>query len=102
MIDIGKTILAINLNAEFRITDENFNTIEWLNGTTSISKSDIQAKQAELQTAYDAKEYQRDRSVAYAEIKDEQQAAIDKKASGKAKLKELGLDDAEIKALIGI
>ena len=36
------------------------------------------------------------------EIKDEQQAAIDKKASGKAKLKELGLDDAEIKALIGI
>ena len=35
------------------------------------------------------------------EIKDEQQAVIDKKASGKAKLKELGLDDAEIKALIG-
>ena len=35
------------------------------------------------------------------EIKDEQQAAIDKKASGKAKLKELGLDDDEIKALIG-
>ena len=71
MIDIAKTILAINPNAEFRITDENFNTIEWLNGTTSISKSDIQAKQAELQTAYDAKEYQRDRSVAYAEIKEQ-------------------------------
>ena len=35
------------------------------------------------------------------EIKDAEQAAIDKKASGKAKLKELGLDDAEIKALIG-
>jgi len=35
------------------------------------------------------------------EIKDEQQAATNKKASGKAKLKELGLDDAEIKALIG-
>ena len=28
-------------------------------------------------------------------------AATNKKASGKAKLKELGLDDAEIKALIG-
>ena len=35
------------------------------------------------------------------EIKDAEQAAIDKKASGKAKLKELGLDDAEIKALTG-
>jgi len=35
------------------------------------------------------------------EIKDAEQTAIDKKASGKQKLKELGLDDAEIKALIG-
>ena len=36
------------------------------------------------------------------ELKDAEQAAIDKKASGKAKLKELGLNDAEIKALIGV
>jgi len=35
------------------------------------------------------------------EIKDAEQAAIDKKISGKQKLKDLGLDDAEIKALIG-
>ena len=35
------------------------------------------------------------------EIKDAEQAAIDKKASGKQKLKDLGLDDAEINALIG-
>jgi|TARA_B100000768_G_C11196810_1_gene339885 hypothetical protein len=35
------------------------------------------------------------------EIKDAETAATNKKASGKAKLKELGLDDAEIKALIG-
>ena len=35
------------------------------------------------------------------EIKDEEQAVIDKKASGKQKLKDLGLDDSEIKALIG-
>ncbi len=32
---------------------------------------------------------------------DAEQAAIDKKASGKQKLKDLGLDDAEIKALTG-
>ena len=35
------------------------------------------------------------------ELKDAEQAVIDKKASGKQKLKDLGLDDAEIKALIG-
>ena len=35
------------------------------------------------------------------ELKDAETAAIDKKASGKQKLKDLGLDDAEIKALIG-
>jgi len=35
------------------------------------------------------------------EIKDAEQAAIDKKASGKQKLKDLGLDDDEIKALMG-
>ena len=35
------------------------------------------------------------------ELKDAEQAAINKKASGKQKLKDLGLDDAEIKALIG-
>ena len=36
------------------------------------------------------------------ELKDAEQTAIDKKISGKQKLKDLGLDDAEIKALIGI
>ena len=32
---------------------------------------------------------------------DAEQTAVDKKASGKQKLKDLGLDDAEINALIG-
>jgi hypothetical protein len=36
------------------------------------------------------------------ELKQAEQDAIIKKASGKQKLKDLGLDDAEIKALIGI
>jgi hypothetical protein len=37
-----------------------------------------------------------------AELKQAEQDAINKKISGKQKLKDLGLDDAEIKALIGI
>jgi len=36
------------------------------------------------------------------ELKDAVQAAIDKKASGKQKLKDLGLTDEEIQALIGV
>jgi len=36
------------------------------------------------------------------EIKDAETAAANKKASGKAKLKELGLDDAEIVQLLGV
>ena len=35
------------------------------------------------------------------ELKDAETAAINKKASGKQKLKDLGLDDDEIKALTG-
>jgi len=36
-----------------------------------------------------------------AEIEQEKQDAINKKASGKQKLKDLGLDDDEIQALMG-
>ena len=36
------------------------------------------------------------------ELKDAEQTAINKKASGKQKLKDLGLDDDEIQALIGV
>ena len=36
------------------------------------------------------------------ELKDAEQTAIDKKASGKQKLKDLGLTEEEVNALIGI
>ena len=36
------------------------------------------------------------------ELKDAETAAANKKASGKQKLKDLGLDDEEIEALIGV
>tara|TARA_R110000764_G_scaffold101300_1_gene186580 strand:+ start:744 stop:1040 length:297 start_codon:yes stop_codon:yes gene_type:complete len=61
MNDILSAIIAINPNAEVSVNDENFDTIQWLNGTTAISKSDIEAKQVELKSAYDTKQYQRDR-----------------------------------------
>ena len=71
MTTIAKAILAINSNAEVNVNGEDFEQITWLNGTTPISKADIQAKQAELQTAYDAKDYQRKRAKEYPSIADQ-------------------------------
>ena len=66
-----KAILAINSSAEVSVSGDDIDTIVWENGTTPISKSDIQTKMAELQTAYDNNEYQRDRAVAYKELKEQ-------------------------------
>jgi len=81
---IDKAILKINPNAEFVIGENDVNQITWVNGTTPIPKADIEAKMAELPTA-------------------EEEAAQKEteKTSGKQKLKDLGLNDAEIKALTG-
>jgi|TARA_R100001530_G_C4267709_1_gene142262 phosphosulfolactate synthase (CoM biosynthesis protein A) len=66
MITIEEAVLAINPSAQFTSTpSDNVDGITWLSGTTPISKSDILAKQAELQADYDAKKYQRDRAKAY-------------------------------------
>ena len=61
MTDIIKAIQAINPDAQVTVNAEDFEQITWLHGTPVISKEDIQAKQAELQADYDAKQYQRDR-----------------------------------------
>ena len=58
---ITKAILKINSSAEFTINENDINQITWLNGTTPISKADIEAKMVELQAEYDANQYQRDR-----------------------------------------
>ena len=72
-MDICSAILAINPSAQVSVNTEGTEneTITWHNGTAEISKSDIQAKQAELKTAYDAKEYQRKRASEYPSIADQ-------------------------------
>jgi len=81
---IAKSILKINPNAVFSYTD--IDNINWLEGTTPISKEDIQAQIPTVE----------------AEIEQEKQDAINKKATGKQKLLDLGLTEEEVKALIGI
>ena len=79
-----KAILSINPNAEVSVSGNDINTVQWHNGTTPISKADIEAKMAELPTA-----------------EEEANQTETDKSSGKQKLKDLGLTDAEIKALTG-
>ena len=84
MNTVIKAILKINPNAEVSVSEDDINTIVWENGTTPISKADIEAKMAELPTS-----------------EEEATQTETDKSSGKQKLKDLGLTDAEIKALTG-
>jgi len=71
MTDIILAIKGINPNAEVSVDDNDINKITWLNGTTEISKSNIETKITELQTAYDTKEYQRKREKEYPPMADQ-------------------------------
>ena len=67
--DILSAILAIDANAVCTVKNEDIDDIEWT--TTPIAKADIQAKQAELSTAYDNLEYARKRKVEYPAIEEQ-------------------------------
>tara|TARA_R100001440_G_scaffold69154_1_gene90893 strand:- start:680 stop:949 length:270 start_codon:yes stop_codon:yes gene_type:complete len=83
---IIRAIQKIKANVQVSVSDGDIDTIVWENGETPISKSDIEAKLTEAEN----------------ELNAEVQTKINKKASGKQKLKDLGLDDAEINALMGV
>ena len=75
---IIKAILKINPNAVVTVRGEDINTceIEWHEGTTPISKADIEAKMAELPTEEEEKTTKEEEAAARANLK----------ASAKAKL----------------
>ena len=63
-------IQALNPSAKFRVLDDSVDKIDWLEGTTPIAKSSIEAKIAEQQAAYD-NDYVRKRQEAYPGIWDQ-------------------------------
>ena len=81
---IATAILKINPNAKVIIRGSDIDTceIEWLEDTTPISKEDIKAMIPTVEAEIEQKETD--------------------VSTGKQKLKDLGLNDAEIKALIGV
>jgi hypothetical protein len=64
MSDIAKAINLINPNAEFTFSNDDLNTIKWLNGTTPISITDIENKVNEIA-------YQNKRKNEYPSIQDQ-------------------------------
>jgi hypothetical protein len=85
-IGICDAILALNPTAQVSCSGEDVNRIEWLENTPVIANNIILAKQIELQTEEDNKIAQQE----------------SKKQSAIAKLKVLGLDEEEVKAIIGL
>jgi len=83
---IAKAIQKINPTAQFSYNDENINTITWHNGTPPIPKDQILAMIPVVE-----------QEIVNKKIQEEQD-----KQSAISKLKALGLNDAEIKAIIGI
>ena len=79
---IVEAVKLINPDAQFSVIEEDIDKIEWHNGTTPIAKADIEARLTEADNLIEAE--------------------INKKASGKQKLLDLGLTEEEVKALIGI
>ena len=60
-------IEAINSNAKFRIVDDSVDNITWLEGTTPIAKSDIEAKMIVLENANKMEALRLERNIRLAE-----------------------------------
>ena len=78
MTSIIHAILSINPEAKVSVNAENFEQITSHDGTTPIPKADIEAKMAELQTAYDNQEYARNRAAAYPSLQEFAEAYCEK------------------------
>ena len=83
MTDIISAIVALDPNAQASVNAEDINQITWHDGNPNdITVAQIQTKQAELQTAYDAKAYARTRADAYPVDADFKEAWTEKEIGG--------------------
>ena len=64
-IGIIEAIISINPDAQVNVYGDDYDTIEWNNGTAVISKADIDAKKVELESDWTAQEYARNRKAEY-------------------------------------
>jgi hypothetical protein len=78
MTDITSAILAIKPGAQMSVNAEDINQITWYDGNpTNITNEQILAKQTELQAAYDAEQWKRNRQDEYPNHEDCIHALLD-------------------------
>ena len=69
MIDLASAILAIKSDAQVTIDAEDINQITWHDGNpTNITNQQILTKQTELQAAFDALAWKRNRQAEYPDV----------------------------------
>ena len=79
MISIADAVLALDATAQISTVSNDANDIIWHDSNpNSITVAQIQTKQAELQTAHDAKAYARTRADAYPSVQDFMEAYAEK------------------------
>ena len=69
--EIIRAILKINPNAEVNVGNNSLDEITWLNGTTPISKADIEVKMNEMANEPKQSNYAQQRKSAYPKIGDQ-------------------------------
>ena len=75
---IVEAILKIDPNANVSVKSDNINEIKWHDGNpNNITKADIEAKLAEVQAEYDAKEWKRNRQAEYPSVEECVHALLD-------------------------
>ena len=75
---IIEAILEIDPNAQVSVNAEDLNQITWHDGNpNNITKADIEAKLAEVQAEYDAKEWKRNRQAEYPSVEECVHALLD-------------------------
>lgn len=78
MTDIISAILAIKPDAQISVNAEDINQITWYDDNpTNITNEQILAKQTELQAAYDAEQWKRNRQDEYPNHEDCIHALLD-------------------------
>ena len=98
MTDIISAIKAIKADAHVTVDNEDVNQIIWHDGNpTNITNDQILTKQAELQSDYDANQYQRDRKNEYPSLGDVVDAIFKKEAGDSTEFDSLASKRAALK-----
>ncbi len=85
---IDRAIKKINPSAQFAIVNSSVDTISWADGTSPISKSDIEAKYSEVEAEWNSEKYKGVRAASYPSIEEQFDLQYWDQVNGTTKWKE--------------